>query len=273
MLLRTVLTMVAGAVGATHFAIDTTADAFIDPQNPVLLCRKRVDANFGVTDPIGVAVVARGDQRTRREPRTPPEELVTATMSDVFRPVTLTPLRTFAGFLTLWPTNTMPTIRWYGVFGAVGVALAWLYWMTPLRALLAMLPRGQSPVLRHGASSSVGDAGAVSGVIAPGGVVVHHRISPFTVAGLACLNSWVRCEAVQVDYSRIDKFRLGSPLNRADRAINAGFDGSYHRDVVVMDAQDQALHEPGVLQRTELLPLRMAAVPSVSSHRSIVDDI
>ena len=41
---------------------DTGANAFIDPQSPALIAREKVKEIFGLSDPIVIAVLSKGDQ-------------------------------------------------------------------------------------------------------------------------------------------------------------------------------------------------------------------
>lgn len=205
-------------------------------------------------------------ERMLREPSTPNEELVVASLRDMLRPVTLTTITTIAGFLTLWPTNSMPPIRWFGVFGALGVSLAWVYTVTLLPAALAMLPRKPSPVLR----ARAGDGG-VGWVMRLGAAVVRRPVATLLATLAVCAIGLAGMLRLQVDYSRIDNFSAESALHRADRAINASFQGGYHLDVVVIGDRDDAIYEPAVLRRIEALQRGMAQVPGVGGSLSIAD--
>ena len=207
-------------------------------------------------------------QRLRREPQRPNGEIVVATMTAMLRPVSLTTLTTMAGFLTLWPTNSMPPIRWFGVFGATGVALAWLYTVTLLPAILAVLPRQIAPSIdpsRHIAADRSG------WLMQLGHAVIRHPVATLVLAASVCGVGFAGLSRLQVDYSRIDNFSASSPLHRADRAINANFQGGYHLDVVVTGETDESLYEPTVLKRIELLQRRMSRVQGVGGSISIVD--
>lgn len=52
----------AMAANAPKLTRDTSSDAFIDPQDPALLNRERVEEIFGLSDPIVIAVVNESDQ-------------------------------------------------------------------------------------------------------------------------------------------------------------------------------------------------------------------
>ncbi|HSK39448.1 MAG TPA: efflux RND transporter permease subunit, partial [Arenibaculum sp.] len=75
----------------------------------------------------------------RSRPDLGKQELIVRVMQEKWRPILLTSLTTIAGFLALWPTNDMPPIRYCGLFGARGVAVALVYTEIFLPALLAIL--------------------------------------------------------------------------------------------------------------------------------------
>ena len=192
---------------------------------------------------------------------------ITATMSDLWRPVTLTSFTTIAGFLALWPSNSMPPIRWFGVFGAIGVALAWLFTMTLLPALLAI-----SPAWRQHKRTAQLDRAPAS-VLRLGAWVLQRPKTTIVLGLLACAIGVAGLLQVTVDYSRIDNFGETSDLHRADRRINAAFDGTYHLDVLVESGRDDGILDPAVLQSIASLQAAAEALPGVGGTISIVDYI
>src|SRR5690606_21374661 len=74
------------------------------------------------------------------------EELVVTTMTAMWLPVTLTSLTTAAGFLGLYFAADMPPFRYFGLFAALGVAVAWLYTLLVLPPLILL---GRMQVHQH----------------------------------------------------------------------------------------------------------------------------
>lgn len=71
-------------------------------------------------------------------PGTPHLEILDATYSEVARPICLTGLTTATGFLSfLW--SSIPAVRYFGLFAALGVLLCMLWSLTVLPASLAAL--------------------------------------------------------------------------------------------------------------------------------------
>lgn len=60
-LIVSLLLFAAMAANAPKLTRDTSSDAFIDPDDPALLNRERVEDIFGLADPIVIAVVNEGD--------------------------------------------------------------------------------------------------------------------------------------------------------------------------------------------------------------------
>ena len=89
-------------------------------------------------------------------------EKVVATMAAMWRPVSLTTLTTMAGFLALYFGGFMPPFKYFGLFAALGVAVAWLYSMT----LLPLALSWSHPILESTASSRLSGAlGALGSLV------------------------------------------------------------------------------------------------------------
>ena len=85
----------------------------------------------------------------RERPRERNAALVIAAMQNVWRPIALTSLTTVVGFLSLWATSTMPPIRYFGLFGALGVAVAWVLTVSWLPAAMTLLPAKPSRLMKQ----------------------------------------------------------------------------------------------------------------------------
>lgn len=236
-----------------------------------------VAALIGIAVADAIHIFADWYERQLRAPDETHARRTVETMVAMARPITLTSLTTVAGFLTLWVTNTMPPIRWFGVYGAVGVTLAWLYTVTLLPALLAWRPAVPSPTIvrraaRLRAAGGVDDeAVSIGWVMALGRTVLRAPVATLAVATLAALAGGAGLARLQVDYSRVDNFAAGSPLHVADDQLNARFAGGYHLDVVVETDREGGLYEPGVLRRIEALQRYAATLPHVGGSVSIAD--
>lgn len=236
-------------------------------------------AYFAITNGMAVALIgiAVADSvhvfseyytQMRLRPRERNERLIVIAMTQIWNPIGLTSITTAAGFLSLYFTNSMPPIRYFGLFGAVGVTAAWIYTVTVLPAIIACLPKRQSRFFRD----EVGHDDILKRtVLFLGRYVVAW---PRTVLALVCVLLGVGVLGVQqlrMDYERIGNFDESEPLHQADREINRTFAGTYHMDIVIEASQPEGLLEPDALRRIEALQIYLQTIPPVGATRSIVD--
>lgn len=205
----------------------------------------------------------------RDDPDIDKKAAVKLAVSKMWRPVTLTSLTTIAGFLALSASSTMPPIQAFGLFGALGVALAWMYSLTLLPALLTIWPTKRIPLPFRSATTRVSfSERLMTGV---GRSVLG---APTAVIGLSAVILAVAvfgAMLVVVDEDRIENFQSTEPVYLADKAINATTDGIYNLDILVETQSAGGLYDPETLQRIEALQDYIETLPSVGGTTSIVD--
>ena len=208
----------------------------------------------------------------RDDPDIPKKSAVKLAVSKMWRPVTLTSLTTIAGFLALSASSTMPPVQAFGLFGAIGVALAWLYSLTLLPVLLTIWPSKRIP---HPFRPSQPDRTRVSFserlMTAVGHAVLN---APRTVVGVSAaifIIGALGAMQVVVDEDRIENFRPTEPVYMADKAINSTTDGIYNLDILVETQTVGGLYEPETLRRIEALQTYIETLPSVGGTTSVVD--
>lgn len=148
---------------------------------------------------------------------------ISEALAEVGRPIVLTSLTTAAGFLSFCATSIVP-LRHFGLFAAFGILLAMLLTFSVIPALILVLPtRWLQPVralrdppllMRYARWSSVHPRRAIGM-----GCLLVIVLSP-GLARLRASDSWV------------ENFAPDTPLVRMERALNAGFWGSYRLDVI-----------------------------------------
>jgi predicted RND superfamily exporter protein len=208
----------------------------------------------------------------RDEPALNKRDAVVRAMAQMWRPVTLTSITTIAGFLALSISSAMPPIQAFGLFGAIGVFLAWVYSMTLLPVLLSLWPTRRIPApfarRRNGAARVSLAERAMSALgarvlAAPKTVItVGVALFVFGVAGALQL---------QVEEERIANFKPSEPVYQADKVINATTDGIYSLDVLIETPAPEGLYDPELLRRIEDLQAYMETLPAVGGTTSIVD--
>ncbi|MEQ8967976.1 MAG: outer membrane lipoprotein-sorting protein [Azospirillaceae bacterium] len=258
--------IVLATVALTLGLMAASGVAFYVITNGLIVCL------IGIAVADSVHVFSEYYESIARDPDRDRKAIVAEVMREKWRPITFTSLTTIAGFLAFWPTNDMPPIRYFGLYGAVGVAIAWVYSLTVLPAILAMLPARPSRAFRgDGAAGRQGvparAMGALGGaVLARPGLVIGFW-AVVVVAGVAGASQ------VVVNDSRINNFEPSEPLYRADKRINAVMDGTYNLDVVIETEGREGLFDPAVLRGIEDLQAFLETLPHVNGTTSIVDYI
>ena len=228
---------------------------------------------IGIAVADSVHIFSQYYEEIRRDPNADGRTIVARSMAAMWRPITLTSLTTIAGFAALALTTTMPPIFYFGVFGALAVALAWLFSMTTLPSLLSLLrPKasrsfavGQQPLAQSNASARAMDR--------LGRVVLARPGRAATVILLAALLGGVGSVWVEANEERIASFQSSEPIFIADREINRLMDGTYYLDVVIDADQPEGIYSPEVLRRMEQTQRYLESLPGVGGTTSIVDYI
>jgi len=195
--------------------------------------------------------------------------LVVTALQNVWRPIALTSLTTVVGFLSLWATSTMPPIRYFGLFGAIGVVVAWLLTVSWLPAAMTLLPPKPSRLLtRAAATDPVGRA-----VFALGLLVTKRPRTVLLLSAILCAAALLATTLVRVDHARIENFNASEPLYVADREINRTLAGTNHLDIVIEADMDEGILQPATLRQMDRLQQHARSLPGVGAATSIVDFI
>jgi predicted RND superfamily exporter protein len=196
------------------------------------------------------------------------QQLVVRTMCDMWRPVTATSLTTAAGFLGLYFASDMPPFRYFGLFAALGVMVAWFYSIFFLPAAMTLLE------FRDNASRTRGGAGRDTFSVLMQ-ALGHFTLSrPVMIIGIFAVLAVAGASAalqLQVDGDRISLFDQREPIRRADAAINKHLYGTNTLDIVVESVAPEGLLEPVNLRRIEALQRYVESLPHVTGSSSIVD--
>jgi len=226
-----------------------------------------------------------------QQPAFSSRELTATTMSRIWRPITLTSLTTIAGFFGLSIASIMPPMKYFGLFALFGVAIAWLYSMFVVPALLSLLKPQTSRAYRKRTlqltvnspelalpsepPSNIADrehpdnfAKAVSWL---GRITLNHPRS-FLLLGILTIAAGIHGGLkIEMDESLIQAFQQDEPIIIANNAINEAFDGTYFLDVMVETENPEDLFKPSNLQKIEALQSYMAQHPFVKGSTSVVD--
>ena len=241
-----------------------------------------VITNGLVVNLIGIAVAdsihifSQYYEELRDNPQVSNQDLVVNTMMHMWRPVTLTTVTTMAGFLALAVSADMPPIRYFGLFGALGVAAAWCYSVTLLPAVMSIWSLKRLPLpfrVQNTQSSEPTGDWSTQLMSKFGRTVLSYPVVVVAVGVFVVAVGITGVPYIVVNEARIENFQSSEPLYKADKAINSSMDGTYYLDVVVQTDEADALHRPENLRRIEALQEFLVTLPHVNGVTSVVDYI
>ncbi len=209
-------------------------------------------------------------ERRALHPEESINESIVTSMVAMWRPVTLTTLTTIAGFLGLYFAAYMPPFKYFGLFTAFGVGVAWLYSMTFLPAAMSLLKTNEHPHLAKKIRSQEHDIFAKLMIFL--GEFTRKR-AKFIIAAslLIAIVGISTASRVAVNEVRIETFHHDEPLYQADKAINSRFNGTNYLDIVVDAQSDEGLFDTQVLAKIEAMQAFAENLPVVHGSTSIVD--
>ncbi|MFT4824580.1 MAG: putative RND superfamily exporter protein [Halioglobus sp.] len=198
-----------------------------------------------------------------------PDSIV-AGMEAMWRPVTLTTLTTAAGFMGLYFAAYMPPFKFFGLFTALGVTIAWLYSLIFLPAVMSLLKTEVHPRLTSNVASGTHDTFARAMVVLGNFTLKRSKyiVASAIVIGLLGM---VAASQIVVDEDRIATFHPSEYLYIADKEINSRFDGTSYLDIVVETNEEEAIFDPVVLNKIEALQSYAKTLPGVQGSTSVVD--
>jgi predicted RND superfamily exporter protein len=197
-------------------------------------------------------------------------ESIVMSLTEMWRPITLTTFTTVAGFLGLSLAAYMPPFQAFGYFTAIGVSVAWIYSLTFLPAVMSLLKTEVHTGLAKKIRSDKHDTFATLMVLL-GRFTQRFSKSIVIAAILITVVGAISASRLNVDEDRISNFHTSEPLYQADRMINKHFDGTNYLDIVIETPQDEGMFEPAVLEKMEAMQKFALTLPHVNGATSIVD--
>lgn len=205
-----------------------------------------------------------------KQPNTDRKALVVETMQSMWRPITLTTLTTAAGFLGLYFASSMPPFKYFGLYTALGVSIAWLYSMIFLPAAMAWIkPRVSKGFIK---AAQLGKEDLFSRLmLVLGKVSLHKPVLTIGVFTILALVGGFAATQLKVDENRIDTFHEREAIVQADKAINRHMNGSHNLNIVIETPDVEDLFLPENLEKIEALQAYVETLPHVTASTSIVD--
>jgi uncharacterized protein len=207
-----------------------------------------------------------------RNPGISSKEAVLATMTEMWRPVTMTSVTNVAGFMAMGFTSNVPPLQMVGVFSSIGVLIALLISLLGIPAILILLKPKFSGAYASNNEKVQSDVFG-RGIERFGKAVLKYpRLIIFTAVA-TCLVGLTGTFQMKVEDASIDIFQKDNDIYVADRVINEKMNGSNSFDVMIETKEPEALFEPDNLQAIEKLQRYIESLPHVGGTTSIVDVI
>jgi predicted RND superfamily exporter protein len=200
----------------------------------------------------------------------PIDDSIVSAMVSMWRPITLTTLTTAAGFMGLYFAAYMPPFKFFGLFTALGVSVAWLYSMVFLPAIMSLFKTEVHPRLAKKILSEEHDIFAKAMVML-GQFTRSNARYIVGAAAVVVLVGGMAASSIIVNEDRIETFHHSEPLYIANKVINDRFDGSNYLDIVIETQEDEGVFDPDVLRKIDALQHYAQSLPEVAGTTSVVD--
>ncbi|WP_250654702.1 outer membrane lipoprotein-sorting protein [Alkalimarinus coralli] len=201
-------------------------------------------------------------------------ESIVESLANMWRPVTLTTLTTAAGFMGLYFAADMPPFKFFGLFTAFGVGMAWAYSLVFLPAAMSLLKTQVNPKLaKKLAVEKVGTRRDIFASFMKVMGLVTTRYPKLVVSLFVLTITLGLFSATQliVNDNRIETFHKDEPIYLADQLINERFNGSSNIDLVVETPDAEGIFSLQVLEKMEALQRYAEQLPGVQGSVSVVD--
>ena len=213
-------------------------------------------------------------ERRARYPEESIRDSIVESLVEMWRPVTLTTLTTAAGFMGLYFAAYMPPFKFFGLFTAFGVVMAWVYSLVFLPAAMSLLKTPVSAALARKLTekSDVAKRDLFSSLMMLlGQITWRFPKTVLTVSVVTIVLGVLSATQLTVNDNRIETFHADESIYQADRLINERFNGTSNIDLVVETGEPEGLFDPEVLRKIEALQVYAETLPAVQGTVSVVD--
>jgi predicted RND superfamily exporter protein len=220
----------------------------------------------GVCDAVHILAIA---YQRRREGATQ-EAAIAGAIGHTGLAVFMTSATTAAGMASFL-TAEMGAVRDLGLIAPIGVALAYVYTMVTLPALLALVPmRGAVGGPVHAGESPIDRF-----LVSAGRFAARHPMRVLAPTALLTLVAIAGLFQVRFSHNALDWFPRDDPAANDFRTIDADLGGSVSLDLVFETPEPGGLYEPAILRRIDefVAEVRGLAQPpiEVGSSVSVLD--
>ena len=199
------------------------------------------------------------------------EKTMIAVMDELFTAMLFTSLTTIAGFFSL-SFSAIPPVQVFGVFVAIGVAVAWVLTITFIPAYVMLLR--PSTFEKFSAVVKESHSRIMDGILAVIYRIVTKRFKAVLAVTVVVIGFAIYgITHIQVNDNPVRWFNPKHEIRVADRILNKHFSGTYEAYLVLeaSDKDDEVFLEPAMLSYVEKLQESLAGSGYVGKSTSLVD--
>lgn len=261
-LLSNVIIAASVLITLAFMAISNVAFFVITNALPVIL--------IGISVADSIHIYSHYFERQATQPNRDKNKIIIETFEEMWRPITLTTLTTVAGFIGLYFAAYMPPFKYFGLFTALGVTIAWIYSLIFLPAALAIIkPTASKKFIKLAQTNQIDRFASL--MVALGSISLNNAKLVTTTFFAIILCGLFAATHLQVDEDRIETFHPSEPLYKADKAINKHLNGTYNLDIVVEANEVEGLFQVQHLRKIAKLQEYALTLQNVKGAISIVD--
>ncbi|HEX9750954.1 MAG TPA: MMPL family transporter [candidate division Zixibacteria bacterium] len=196
-------------------------------------------------------------------------DAITGTMNELYSPMLLTSLTTFVGFVSL-VSAPIPPVRVFGVFVALGVAIAFVLTVTFNTAYAILLP---SRTLTNFGRQDEG--GSLLGRVLPrvGRLAMRARHAVLIGSAALIALAFIGITRIEINDNPTKWFKPSHPIRIADDQLGRHLAGPYlaYLEFDATDTPAGTVKDAAVLRQMEGLQRRLDQMPQVGSTTGITD--
>ncbi len=215
----------------------------------------------------GIHILGEYYEAAAKHPNFSQRELVLYTMSNMWRPITITSVTTIAGFLAVSVSSYMPPMTYFGLFGALGVFAALVYAIFFIPSALMLLKPQTSRAYK--VDQKVDRFGKLMELV--GKFVVKYPKFILAMAVVIIGLGINGASHLEINEDRIKNFQSDEPIVKADALINLKTDGTSYLDIFIETPENEDIFEPENLKKMQALQTYAETLPHVKGSVSIVD--
>ncbi len=189
---------------------------------------------------------------------------------ELFTPMLYTSLTSIAGFVSL-SFSDIPPVQVFGVFVAIGIAIAWILTMVFIPAYIMLIPERRFVDFGHPEESGGHLIDRILGWMKR--VCLRRAKAVLIVSVMVVAVSLYGISRVQVNDNPVRWFNTAHPLRVADRVLNRHFAGTYESYLVFesRDSEEELFIEPAMLRYLERFQQALAGTGLVGKTTSLGD--